>query len=69
MSFHDQDRSYRPVTATLACHPERSEGSLSMGRSFATLRMTGPGLMVKNHDRAGEWGITCPPDRIAHSNF
>jgi len=45
MSFHDQDRQ-------CVVTPPRSEGSLAMGRSFATLRMTGPGLMVKNHHHA-----------------
>ncbi len=34
MSFHNQNRSYRPVTAALACHPERSEGSLAMGKEM-----------------------------------
>jgi hypothetical protein len=26
MSFHNQNRSYRSVTAAIACHPERSKG-------------------------------------------
>src|SRR6266568_1632306 len=33
-SFHNQNRGYRQVTAALACHPERSEGPVSMGREI-----------------------------------
>src|SRR5207245_2497941 len=48
----------------MCCHPEPirfaqgklHEGSLSMGRSFAALRMTGPGVMVKTHYR-GEFQL------------
>src|SRR5579872_547777 len=31
--------------SALTCHPERSEGSLMAGRSFAALRMTFPALV------------------------
>jgi len=44
MNFHTQNREYRPATATLTCHPERSEGSLSMGAEL---------LRVAQHDITG----------------
>src|SRR5216683_8204758 len=52
MNFNDQDRQCAVTPPRRSRSPERSEGegSLSMGRSFATLRMTGPVLMVKNHN-------------------
>ncbi len=61
LNFHNQNREYRPVTAALACHPERSEGSLSMGSEMLRgvylersegLSMTGPTLNGKPHYRA-----------------
>ncbi len=69
MSFHNQNREDRPVTAALACHPERSEGSSSMGtemlrcaqHDIAALSMTFPVLGVKFHNRAAT------PIRMPHN--
>jgi len=51
MSFHTQNREDRPVTAALACHPERSEGSLSMGREMLPLRYAQGFGSLAQHDR------------------
>ncbi len=61
MSFNDQNQKYHPFTAALACHPERSEGSLSMGTEMLSeAKHDIPGVGGKVHHRGpdiyGVWG-------------
>jgi hypothetical protein len=56
MKFHPQNRSYRPVTVALACHPERGlrlmRGGVTEGGTCHRRGM--PIVIVKTHHRAGE---------------
>jgi hypothetical protein len=52
MNLKDQDRQVLPIACPASCHPERSEGSLSMTeRCFAALSMTLPIVLVNIHYR------------------
>jgi hypothetical protein len=53
MRFNEQDRHSSPMACPACCHPERSEGSVSLGREILPLRYAQGFGSCAQDDRTG----------------